>query len=92
MSLDEKDMDYLKKLFFNDDGTLKQELPPPNMYPFIEKALMNIALGNPAVYAMGLKLSNIGARNYINQMKILFDQLTSDKTQTQSQTQSQTHF
>ena len=70
MSLDEKDMDYLKKLFFNDDGTLKQELPPPNMYPFIEKALMNIALGNPAVYAMGLKLSNIGAMNYINQMKL----------------------
>lgn len=70
MSLDEKDMDYLKKLFFNDDGTLKQELPPPNMYPFIEKALMNIALGNPAVYAMGLKFSNIGARQYINQLEL----------------------
>jgi len=69
MSLD-KDMLYIKNLFFDKDDILKKELPAPHMFPLLEKALMNIALGNPAVYAMGLKFSNIGARQYINQLEL----------------------
>ena len=69
MSLD-KDMLYIKNLFFNKDNTLKKELPAPHMFPLLEKGLMNIALGNPAVYAMGLKFSNIGASQYINQLEL----------------------
>ena len=69
MSLD-KDMLYIKKLFFNKDNTLKKEFPAPHMFPFIKKCLMNIALGNPEVYAMGLQFSNIGAKNFINQTEL----------------------